>query len=58
MASGRGLDVDDAPGPVADRVGESAGRRIRPQVVNDRLDGPRRSLQATAHEVAARAVAG
>jgi hypothetical protein len=58
MASRGGLDIDDAPGPVADCVGESARRRVRSQVVNGRIDGARRSLQAATHKVTARAVAG
>ncbi len=57
VVSGHGLHVDDPPGLVADGVGEPAGRGMGLQVVNGRVEGPGRSLQAATDEMAARPVA-
>jgi hypothetical protein len=51
MTPGGGLDADDPPGPVADRVRKPAGRGMRPQVVNGLVDRARRPLQSAAHEM-------
>ena len=57
VAPCHGLHVDDPPGLVADSVGESAGRGMDLKVVNGRVEGPGRSLQAAADEMAGRPVA-
>ena len=51
VAAGRSLDVHDAAAAVADHVGESAGRRMVPEVGDDLAGGAGGALEAAADEV-------